>query len=208
VKSQKTSKQAGSPEPKAGLAAFILTGGKSSRMGEDKARLQLGGQTLLEIAIEKAKAVSTTVGIVGSREKFGVDAIEDVFPNCGPLGGIHAALKHSSWDLNLILAVDTPFVEAAFLPFLAQQAEASKATVTVARTSDGFQPLCAIYRRNFRDMAEIALKEHRYKIDALFSVVKLRVVEEAEMRQFAFSPAMFQNLNTRAEYERAKMQTK
>lgn len=177
-------------------------------MGEDKAGLQLDGQTLLEIAIEKTKDVATTVGIVGPREKFGVDAIEDVFPNCGPLGGIHAALKHSICGLNLILAVDTPFVEAAFLRFLAQQAEASKATVTVARTSDGFQPLCAIYHKTFCDVAETALKQHRYKIDALFSLIKLRVIEEAEMRRFAFSPTMFQNLNTRAEYERAKMQSK
>jgi molybdopterin-guanine dinucleotide biosynthesis protein A len=190
--------------PDRDIAAFILAGGKSSRMGEDKALLRLDGQTLLEIALGRARQVATAVSIVGPRARFGDDAIEDVFPNCGPLGGIHAALGQSHADFNLVLAVDTPRVETRFLSFLLEQAKSSAAEVTVPRTADGFQPLCAVYRKSFRAPAEAALKERRYKIDALFPRVSLRVIEEAEMLKFAFDPAMFQNLNTRAEYERAK----
>jgi molybdopterin-guanine dinucleotide biosynthesis protein A len=187
------------------VAAFVLAGGKSSRMGEDKALLTLDGQTLLEIALGKARQVAAAVSIVGPRARFGNDAIEDVFPNCGPLGGIHAALGQSSHaDFNLVLAVDTPRVETRFLSFLLEQAKSFAAEVTVPRTADGFQPLCAVYRKSFRAPAEAALKECRYKIDALFPRVSLRVIEEAEMLKLAFDPVMFQNLNTRAEYERAK----
>jgi molybdopterin-guanine dinucleotide biosynthesis protein A len=185
-------------------AAFILAGGKSSRMGEDKARLKLQGHTLLEIAIGKAREVVDTVGIVGPRASFGPDAIEDIYPDCGPLGGIHSAVTHSSCDFNLILAVDVPFVEAPFLCFLLQQAQASHAVATLARTSDGFQPLCAVYQKSFAQLAEKALKKQRYKIDALFPLVQTRIIAEDELRQLAFDPAMFQNLNTRVEYERAK----
>jgi molybdopterin-guanine dinucleotide biosynthesis protein A len=191
-----------SPEP--GVAAFILAGGKSSRMGENKALLTLDGQTLLEIALGKARQVAAAVTIVGPRARFGNDAIEDIFPNCGPLGGIHAALAQSHADFNLIFAVDTPLVETRFLSFLLEQAKSAAADVTVPRTVDGFQPLCAVYRKSFRASAEAALKEHHYKIDALFPRVSLRVIEQAEMLKFAFDPVMFQNLNTRAEYERAK----
>ena len=188
-------------------SAFILAGGKSSRMGEDKAQLKLQGRTLLEIALEKARQAVATVGIVGPRASFGAAAIEDIFPNCGPLGGIHAALTHSSCDFNLVVAVDTPFVEARFFQFLLQQAQNSGAAVTLARTADGFQPLCAVYRKTFMEVAEIALKEGRYKIDALFPLVQTRIIEEAELRKLAFDPAMFENLNTRMEYERAKVRS-
>lgn len=166
--------------------------------------MKLNGRTLLEIALEKARQVTATVRIVGPRATCGYAAIEDVFPDCGPLGGIHAALAQSPADFNVILAVDTPGIETRFLSFLLEQAKSSAAEVTVPRTGDGFQPLCAVYRKSFCALAESALKEGRYKIDALFGLISLRVIEEAEMRRFAFDPAMFQNLNTRAEYERAK----
>ena len=173
-------------------------------MGEDKAQLKLDGHTLLEIVLEKARQVARNVSVVGPRAIFGNNAIEDVVVDCGPLGGIHAALAQSPAELNLMLAVDTPLVETRFLTFLLEQAKSSAAQVTVPRTADGFQPLCAVYRKSFRATAETALEEHRYKIDALFPLVSLRVIEEAELTKFAFDPVMFQNLNTRAEYERVK----
>src|SRR5262245_25406764 len=187
------------------LCAFILAGGKSSRMGEDKAQLTLHGRALLEIAVDKAREVVADVSVVGPRARFGPDAIEDIFPDCGPLGGIHTALTYSRCDLNLILAVDTPFVEARFLHFILEQARDSRATATVARTNDGLQPLCGVYHKDFGPVAEKALKERRYKIDALFPLVQTRIIEQDELHKFAFDPAMFQNLNTRAEYERAKI---
>src|SRR5262245_33088004 len=187
------------------LCAFILAGGKSSRMGENKPLLKLHGRTLLEIAVDKARQVVADVCIVGPPASLGPDAIEDIFPDCGPLGGIHTALMHSRCDINLILAVDTPFVEARFLRFMLEQARDSRAVATVARTSDGFQPLCGVYHKDFGPVAEKALKERRYKIDVLFPLVKTRIIEQDELHKFAFDPAMFQNLNTRAEYARAKI---
>src|ERR1700758_5454346 len=99
--------------PMDGVNGFVLAGGQSSRMGTDKAFVELGGHTLLERALQTVSAVASEVWILGSREKFGEfgDMIEDEFPDHGPLGGIHAALRASCQDLNLILAVDMPFVE-------------------------------------------------------------------------------------------------
>ena len=106
------------------LTAFILAGGHSRRMGRDKAFLELGGRTLLDRVIELANAVAPTVRIVAPQEKFLTIArtIEDVFPDCGPLGGIHAALTCTSTELNLVLAVDLPFVEVDFLRYMIAQA--------------------------------------------------------------------------------------
>ncbi|MGO9084007.1 MAG: molybdenum cofactor guanylyltransferase [Candidatus Sulfotelmatobacter sp.] len=183
------------------VAAFILAGGKSTRMGTDKAFLALDGRTLLARALDLARSVTPDVRIVGPAATFTVFApvVEDVFPECGPLGGIHAALRASRAELNLILAVDNPFVPPALFPFLITRARASAATVTVARAGGGWQPLCAVYRREFADAAEKSLREGRYKIDALFDQVQTAVIAEDELEAAGFSPSIFRNLNTREE---------
>ena len=185
-----------------GSAAFILTGGKSSRMGEDKAFLKLRGETLLDIARQLAVKVCDSVMIVGDRARFGPDAIEDIFPDSGPLGGIHAALSKTSADLNLVLAVDTPFLDARFLSWMLEQAASSNAVVTFPKLATGYQPLCAVYRKSFKDVAEHALKSGRFKIDPLYDKVSTRPITDADFKQLAFDSRMFDNLNTRADFDR------
>jgi molybdopterin-guanine dinucleotide biosynthesis protein A len=186
-----------------GSAAFILAGGKSSRMGHDKAFLELRGRTLLDIARGHGAEICETVTAVGDRSRFGPDAIEDIFSDSGPLGGIHAALASSKVDLNLILAVDTPFLNPKFLRWMLQQAASSGAVVTFPKLATGYQPLCAVYRRSFENVAEDALKNGRFKIDALYEKVSTRPITDAELKQLAFDSRMFDNLNTRADFERA-----
>ena len=122
----------------------------------------------------------------------------DIFPGCGPLAGIHAALVHSTAELNLMLAVDMPYVSRQLLAFLFATAEDedNHAIVTVPRTSKGFQPLCAVYRRDFSTAAEQALRAGKYKIDAAFSSVSVRVIEEGELAAAGFSEQNFFNVNT------------
>ena len=189
-------------------AAFILAGGKSSRMGADKAFLKFQKTTLLDRAVGIARLAANKVYVSGPREKFGPEAVEDVFPNCGPLGGIHAALKSSASELNLVLAVDLPFVEADFLRYLLRharaEANAGAPLAVVPRAAHCWQPLCAVYHKDFAVAAEKALREKRYKIDWLFSQVPVRAVEEAEILKAGFSLGMFDNLNTREEFELAQ----
>ena len=180
------------------IAAFVLAGGQSRRMGTDKAFLEWEGHPLLQHALDLVASVCPRVSIVGAADKFSGygPVVEDHFLARGPLAGIHAALRSSKATLNLILAVDLPFVEQRFLEFLLEQANESKPLVTVPRTADGWQPLCAVYRREFADVADTALRLGRNKIDPLFSEVDLRVIQENELRNFRFSAQMFRNLNT------------
>ena len=198
---------------------FLLAGGKSSRMGagpgKDKAFLEFGGQTLLDRALDVMGKVCERVAIVGDPAKFTKNGsaksvssksesskypsvVADIFPGCGPLAGIHAALVHSSADLNLMLAVDMPFVSRELLAFLfaAASYEANDAIVTVARSGKGLQPLCAVYRRDFSSVAEQALRAGKYKIDAVFSSLPVRVIEEGELAAAGFSERSFFNVNT------------
>lgn len=192
------------------VSAFVLAGGKSSRMGEDKAFLQLGEQSLLERSLLLAQSVTLDVKIVGSSAKFSryAPVVEDIYPDRGPLGGIHAALAASHTELNLLLAVDLPFMQAEFLKYLPDVARSSAATVTLARAGDRWQPLCAVYKRDFGKLAERALQDGKNKVDALFATITTRVIEEAELAVQGFSPEMFRNLNTFEEWERARAELK
>jgi molybdopterin-guanine dinucleotide biosynthesis protein A len=187
------------------VAAFILAGGKSSRMGQDKAFLELEGRTLLARALELARSVTDQIVIVGPRVKFQDfgPVVEDTYANRGPLAGIHAALASSSAELNLILAVDLPFLTHALLRHLMELARGSAAVVTVPRIGGGYQPLCAVYRRDFAVLATSALQQGHNKIDALFAQTSTQVVEESELERFAFNAWMFDNLNTPDDWKRA-----
>jgi molybdopterin-guanine dinucleotide biosynthesis protein A len=188
------------------IAAFILAGGRSSRMGTDKAFLELGGKPLIARAVELAHEVAADVKIVGDPEKFGGygPVVADIYRDRGPLGGIHAALKDTDSEWNLILAVDLPLLTASFLEYLLKRAQSAEAMVTVPSISGYFQPLCAVYRKQFADVAERALAEGRNKIDLLFRDVSVDVVSEDEMVTNGFTASMFRNLNTPEEWQEAR----
>jgi molybdopterin-guanine dinucleotide biosynthesis protein A len=179
-------------------AGFVLAGGQSSRMGVDKALLELHGRTLLERALETMRGVCDAVSIVGDTAKFATygTVVEDVYAGCGPLAGIHAALLNSSAELNLVMAVDMPFVSRELLAFLLATAAETDAIAAVPRSGQGYQPLSAVYRHAFAPAAEAALRAGTYKIDALFSTVVVREIGEEELRRAGFSEKMFLNVNT------------
>ncbi len=194
------------PSPAPAVTAFILAGGKSTRMGADKAFVTLDSRTLLARAIDLARSATPDVRIVGDPVKFAPFApvVEDVIRNCGPLGGIHAALRSSQTELSLILAVDVPFVPPALLQYLISRARNSaSATVTVAKAGGGWQPLCAVYRREFAAAAEKSLRAGHYKIDALFEATQTQLITVEELEAAGFSPRVFRNLNTPEELAEA-----
>lgn len=188
------------------VVAFILAGGKSRRMGADKAFLEVAGRPLIEHAVALARSATNEVRIVGNPAKFAsfADTIPDVFAARGPLAGIHAALSASQADCNLILGVDLPFIEKRFLKYLVDSALSNNALVTVPSSGGHLQTLCAVYRRPFLEFAVPALEEGRNKIDALFPEMMVNVIPEEELTSAGFSAAMFRNLNTLEDLEAAQ----
>jgi molybdenum cofactor guanylyltransferase len=188
------------------VTGFVLAGGKGSRMGTDKAFLDVGGRSLLDRALGLARAVTGQVKIVGDPKKlskFG-EVITDRYHDRGPLAGIHAAISNSDSDWNLILAVDLTFLTSEFLRYLITQAQSSGAIVTAPQTGAYFHPLCAVYRKEFGDLAERSLKAGKNKVDLLFSEVSLRTIGDEELARECFEAAIFRNVNTPEEWEEAK----
>lgn len=180
-------------------------------MGSDKAFLDLHGRPLIVHALDLARAVTQEVKIVGDPQKFASfgPVIDDIYPARGPLGGIHAALATTGTTWNLVLGVDLPFIDPRFLNYLIAQAQSAEvqskaAFVTVASANGHLQPLCAVYRKEFCQIADRALSAGQNKIDALFARVLTRIIQEPELRVLGFSPAMFRNVNTPLDYLKAK----
>lgn len=175
-------------------------------MGKDKAFLEFEGRTLLTNALGLARAVADEVKIVGDPAKFADfgTVVEDIYPGRGPLGGIHAALRSSETDLNLMIGVDLPLLEVRFLKYLIASAVQSGAVVTVPRVDVHYEPLCAMYRSEFVVPAEQALIAGHNKIDALFTGLSICMVEDQELAQNGFSSSMFRNVNTPEDWKLAQ----
>ncbi len=193
------------------ITGFVLAGGKSSRMGTNKAFLTLSGHTLIERAKAVVETVCAPVVIVGRRELYGElgEVCEDIFPGCGPLGGIHAALAYSHTGLNLITAVDMPFLTRELLGALMERAMGSAAVVTVPRIAGHTQPLCGVYSREFLPLAEAALAAGNYKLERVFPKDRTLVVDETALAGWETGEPSsllekFANVNTPDDFQRAR----
>lgn len=144
---------------------FVLAGGKSSRMGRDKALLKVEGETLIERAIRKLRRVCPEVAIAGGGPelaRYG-RVIPDGTPGQGPLGGIVAALQQSAYEWNLFLAVDMPFVPESVLRSVAFSG-GGPALLAVAQAEGVIQPLCGIYSRAALPLLRRELEAGRLKM--------------------------------------------
>src|ERR1035437_1135009 len=126
-------------------SGYVLAGGRSSRMGRDKARLPFRGCDLVSAVAAAVASAAGNVTLVGHPE---LPSIPDRYPDGGPLGGILTALDHTAADWNLIVACDMPEVTADFLKGLLARAMWSPADVLLPYGPHGLpEPLCAVYRR-------------------------------------------------------------
>lgn len=198
------------------LAAFVLAGGASQRMGRPKHALTLGGNTtMLAATVRLARSVARSVAVLGPAERVSglapgaagaceLTAIPDEISGRGPLAAILTGLNHTRAEFNLFLSCDLPFMSRRFLRYLATRALESQADVTLAETpSDGYQPLAAIYRRRLRGAVRTSLEEGQNKVTSFFPNVKARVLRWPELARAGFQRFIFDNLNTPEDYERA-----
>lgn len=99
------------------IGGYVLAGGRSSRMGRDKALIELAGKPLIWHAVKKLRRVCMDVRILSANLELEAYAplVPDLHPGCGPLGGFEAGIAHSIFDWNLFLPVDMPFLPSSFL---------------------------------------------------------------------------------------------
>jgi molybdopterin-guanine dinucleotide biosynthesis protein A len=184
---------------------FAVAGGRSLRMGRDKALLPWGTATLLDHTLDRLRAVCSEVRILGGEDARYADrnvlVLADGIPDAGPLAGIRAGLESSGSRVGLFLAVDLPFVPTALLRRLLERAEGVDAAVPV--TDDGPQPLCAAYGPGCLPPIRRRLDAGERKMTCFWPDVDVRTLGTAELSAFGEPGALFRNLNTPDDYEGA-----
>ena len=175
---------------------FVLAGGRSSRMGRDKALLPLDGSTLLEQVAARVRAAAGSVTLIGPPERYsslGLPVAADLIEDCGPIGGVYTALKISSAPWNLIVACDMPAVTTGFLAGLLEAARGADADCLVPETDRGLHPLCAVYHRRAVTALQHAIRHKSFKMHDLLR--SLRTVAWP-----VDDPSLLENVNTLVEW--------
>ena len=154
-------------------AGFVLTGGRSSRMGRDKALLPIEGSLLVERTADRVLAAAGNVTLIGAPARYahlGLPVLPDLVPDGGPGGpicGLHTALKTTIADWNLVVACDMPGLTAGFLSDLLAAAQQLGCTCLAPQTDSGLHPLCAVYHRRATNAVEFAIHHKRFKMHDL-----------------------------------------
>lgn len=173
-------------------AGFVLAGGRSSRMGQDKALLPWKGSTLIQSVAQEVFNAAGNVTLIGSSQtygKLGFPVIPDKIEGCGPLGGLHAALSATTAEWNVLVACDMPAVTGRLLEELLAAAESSGADALVPLTPGGLEPLCAVYHARLLPVVESAILSKLLKMHDFISTIQARFWPAPD-------PAVFRNLNT------------
>ena len=189
------------------VSGIVLAGGKSRRLGTDKALLEFDGKTLLEITVERLREVTTDVLIACGRGKRPgwptVDAkmVLDRSEDRGPLAGLEAGLRAMANEAAVVVACDMPFLNPALLVHLAGRLEGHAAVVPMI---DGrHHALHAVYsRRCLPSVEDLLLKGG--SVRDLLAAVDTRVVPETEVLEIDPDALSCFNLNAPEDFEKAR----
>lgn len=169
-----------------GLAAAILVGGRSRRMGRDKALLRLdeNGPTIIETVAQVVASVADAVILVGARDDayafLGLPVVDDLIPDSGALGGIHAALTTTQHSHLLVVACDMPFLNGDLLQFMRDLDHDADVLVPVL---DRPHPLHAIYAATCLPLIERNLRASNNRVMGWWDAARLRRLSQEEIAQ-------------------------
>ncbi|HYI92101.1 MAG TPA: molybdenum cofactor guanylyltransferase [Bryobacteraceae bacterium] len=157
----------------ADVSGYVLVGGRSSRMGTDKALIIYHGQTLAGHIASELSTIAGTVSLVGDPGRYaglGYTVVRDEYPGAGPTGGLVTALRASRTRWNLVAACDLPEVSAAFFGLLLNRIRSLDVRAVIPVTPDGRrQVLCAAYRSDACAVLGRAFESGETKLQAAIS---------------------------------------
>lgn len=184
--------------------AVILAGGQSRRMKRDKLALPFGTETLLASVVSRFSAcfdkVYLSVAEAGKYPEIKAARLTDIYKGCGPMGGLHAALKSAEDEGVFLVAADLPYSD----PLAAKRIIELAGESDICITTDGesrYEPLFGYYNKSILPLVENALQTGDFKLTALFDKIRLRVVTKEELGSL-FTEKLLLNINYPEDYER------
>lgn len=199
------------------IEAYILIGGRSTRLGRAKAFVEIGGTTLAERALNTVREsgiASKTTFVAGNATQFAIQAITldapfifDLVEGRGPLGGLHAAISYAQTEWIFLLACDYPFISPDLLRFLRGCISDESGAVVPEQPDGRLQPLCAFYSvKAARPVIQEIIQAPRVPLP-LHEIVDMltpKIVKPVEYAHLAGSDHFFSNLNTPGDLARAE----
>lgn len=205
------------------VTGIIVAGGRSSRMGQDKALLEIDGATMLERTYTTLQQAAQRVVVVTRDNQgyglSGMETVSDVFPGMGPLSGIHAGLSASTTEWGMVVACDMPFVQPEVLHDLLAvtkkwtelQGTREPALQAVIPSMDGrIHPLLAVYHRSVLPSAEECLRSGRLRLTDWLDKLNVRYATVEDLpgvSEDMWHKAVF-NMNNPQDYQLAIEQLK
>jgi len=185
------------------VSCVILAGGRSQRMGEDKAFIEVAGRPLIAWTLERLTGLGKeTIIVTNTPERFcrfDAKVVTDVIPGVGALGGLHSGLFHASCSHALVVACDMPFLNRLLLRY--QVVLANNYDVVVPRIGEYLEPLHAVYARACLPFIKERIDAGCKRIYDFYHLVRVRFVENAEIAMFDPEHHSFLNVNTPAELQ-------
>ncbi len=163
------------------VTGVLLAGGKSRRMGVDKALLELDGQTFFQRSLELLEQFFTNILIAGDRPDLarpGIPAIADLYSGSA-LGGLYTGLRAAKTDWIFVAPCDMPYPDSRIVECLLSQR--SGADAVVPRTPEGYEPVFALYHKNCLAQMESMLQQNQYRIYDFYQQIAIRFLDQNEL---------------------------
>ncbi len=200
------------------FSLVIQAGGKSERMGEDKALKPFLGRPLIQRVIERLAPLADEILVTTNRPEdyaFLTDSkvsrlwnprlVSDLAPGRGPLGGLYTAVASATLPIVAVVACDMPFASATLLETATRLLVEEEADVVIPKTDEGYEPFHAVYRRAACLPAiRAAIETDLWKVIAWFPSVRVRELTSAEIAAADPSGLCFWNVNTPEEFAEAE----
>jgi len=186
------------------MTGIILSGGKNSRMGKNKAFLELDGERLIDRTVKIFKEVFLEVILVTNSPLEYLDQdvtiVTDLIPGKGAIGGIYTGLFYSSSSHALVAPCDMPFLSRPFIEYMIEAAKTYD--IIVPETKDGFEPLHAVYSRHCLPEIRKLMDAGDLKIKGLYKKCRILKMKEEQIRCFDPELKMFINLNSPEDFRK------
>jgi molybdenum cofactor guanylyltransferase len=191
--------------------AAILAGGQARRLGgRDKSALRVGADSILDRQLAVLRTLTPHILIVGSavarasadKGRTNVRVVEDRIAGAGALGGLYTALIDAPTEQVLVIACDMPFISAPFLTALARLGAGVEAAIP--RDGHGPHPLCASYQRRVAPRLKTRIDAGMLRIGDALRELEVRDIGPDELTPFDPDGRLLLNVNTPADYERAR----
>lgn len=189
------------------LTGIILSGGKSLRMGKNKAFIEIEGLPMIERILNLFKKIFNEILIItNDKNQFShlnnVKIYNDLVPYKGALGGLFTGIFYSSYEYSFCVGCDMPFLNESLIKFLIKKIEGED--IIVPKTEKGLEPLHAIYSKRCLSLIKKMIDSGKSRIIDIYPLLNVKIIEENEFIKLDPERKSFLNINTPEELEQIK----